>query len=297
MTNNPKDSSLGAVASQSEMDFTNVDAMDRPADAIALIDALRVQPDIQEIVTLARGIIAPRPGDRVLEIGCGTGENLHVLTDLAAPGGSGVGIDSSAAMIAEAKMRASREGNRVEFRAEDATNLSLPDAAIDCCWIERVLQHVAQPQAILNEASRVLVPGGRLLILDSDWDTLTIDAPDKETTRALASLFSDSIPHGWIGRQLPRLCRAAGLRVTRNFSRAIFGSDIDLFLHGLGFSEVAKRAESRHLVPPLELAAWLSSLEEMAKRDELFYSVTMFGVCAEKPNTSPLEQSVSATFD
>jgi ubiquinone/menaquinone biosynthesis C-methylase UbiE len=59
--------------------------------------------------------------------------------------------------------------------------------------------------------ARVVKPGGRVVVLDRDIETRTIDVPDRALTRRILNFWCDSFLGGWIGRQLPRLFREAGL--------------------------------------------------------------------------------------
>jgi SAM-dependent methyltransferase len=68
-----------------------------------------------------------------------------------------------------------------------------------------------EPAAVVRQLVRVTRPGGRLVVFDFDWDTLVVDHPHRALTRTLVRSVSDGIRHGWIGRQLLRLCQEAGV--------------------------------------------------------------------------------------
>jgi ubiquinone/menaquinone biosynthesis C-methylase UbiE len=102
-----------------------------------------------------------RPGGRYLDVGCGTGDDARGLAGLVGPSGEVVGIDSSEAMIAEARRRAEGSGLPVAFESADAHRLPFADGAFDGCRVERVLQHLADPQQAVREMARVTRPGGR----------------------------------------------------------------------------------------------------------------------------------------
>jgi ubiquinone/menaquinone biosynthesis C-methylase UbiE len=195
--------------------FTQVDHSGDPDSFIRFMDEGHKLPDIQASAALMVERLAVEAGGRVLDVGCGPGVDLLALAARVGPSGRLVGIDASAAMIAEARRRAQEQHIVASFDLGDAQALAFPDAGFDVCRTQRVLMHVPDAQRALAEMVRVTRSGGRVGVFDFDWNTLVIDSPDKETTRAIVLSFSDSLQHGWIGRQLPRLFweRLAGVRV------------------------------------------------------------------------------------
>lgn len=81
------------------------------------------------------------------------------------------------------------------FDSVDATG----DAARFVRFLERVYQHLHDAGAALGEARRVLRPGGRVVLVDQDWDALVIDSDDAAATRAVVRAFSDSLVDGRAG--------------------------------------------------------------------------------------------------
>ena len=74
-----------------------------------------------------------------------------------------------------------------------------------------MLQHVPDASQVIRELIRVTRPGGRVAALEFDQGSTMVDHPDRDTTRVIVQTFGDAMANGWIGRQLPRLFRQAGL--------------------------------------------------------------------------------------
>lgn len=109
-------------------------------------------------------------GEVLVEVGIGTGE---LLPELAEGWRRIVGVDQSRAMLEEAGRRASATAE-VDLRLGEMEALPVADARADAVLMNMVLHHAVQPQQVLQEAVRILVPGGRLVIAelirhDQDW--------------------------------------------------------------------------------------------------------------------------------
>jgi ubiquinone/menaquinone biosynthesis C-methylase UbiE len=112
--------------------------------------------------------LGDRARGRVLEVAIGTGRNLPRYASDAII----TGIELSPAMLAIARQRAGDLGRDAEFREGDAEHLPFDDASFDTVVCALSLCSIPQPDAAISEMKRVLVPGGRLLLLDhvaSTW--------------------------------------------------------------------------------------------------------------------------------
>ena len=114
-------------------------------------------PWARELVNL----VAPAAGERVLDVGCGTGVVARTAAEAVGPGGSVTGVDVNEGMLATARARAPQGGASLEWRQEDASALPFSDGAFDVVLSQQALQFVPDPGAVLSEIRRVLRPGGR----------------------------------------------------------------------------------------------------------------------------------------
>ncbi|NUN51062.1 MAG: methyltransferase domain-containing protein [Candidatus Brocadiae bacterium] len=121
-----------------------------------------------------------RPGERVLDVGCGCGLDVFVAARLAGPRGSVVGVDLTPAMLARPR-RAARRFPTASFLTARAEKLPFPDASFDLVLSNGVLNLCPDKDAAFRELRRVLRPGGRLVSADL---LVTDDIP----ARTLASL-------------------------------------------------------------------------------------------------------------
>ncbi|MGX4694497.1 class I SAM-dependent methyltransferase [Streptomyces sp. JNUCC 63] len=133
-----------------------------------------------------------RPGDRVLDVGCGPGIFAGRLADAVGPGGQVVGIDPSAPMIEYASRHTGRAAN-CRFVLAPAQSLDLPDGEFDVVTSTFAMHHIpeAHRETALAQMYRVLRPGGRLLIADA----FPSGPVTPRVTRAMARMMSRGVAH------------------------------------------------------------------------------------------------------
>lgn len=153
-----------------------------------------------------------RAGERLLDVGCGLGDAALALARVLGPSGALVGVDVSASMLEVARQRAVNATCPVRFLVGNALNLDEPDQSFDAARCERTLQWLTDPQAAVAELARVLRPGGRLCLIDTDWSTLRLDVDDQEmSTRVIEAMRHERSRASNVGSRLDALVWAAGL--------------------------------------------------------------------------------------
>ncbi len=164
--------------------------------------------DIKEMQRVFRIWFDPQPGEKILDVGCGTGINVVALSKLVGPEGKIVGIDNSEAMLTVA--RAKGGGSNIEYQLKAVEDMDFPAESFDGVICTQVLGYLADPVRAIRESLRVVKPGGRVFISEADWDSLAYNIPDKDLQRKVTHSFSDHHGDGWIGRRVYSLCLQAG---------------------------------------------------------------------------------------
>ena len=246
---------------------------------VAHLEHMYASPQVVAQRKRFRELVAARPGETGVDIGCGL---AHLSSELArdvAPGGRIVGIDSSVDMIAAALRRVASQGlaASVELRSGDATRLDLPDAMADFAVVVQVYSYVPDVAAAIADAARVLRPGGRLAILETDWDQCVYaSADDARTRRMIDGRWRFAHPH--LPRQLHGLLRDAGLTLRTCEAFPIVETRFDPDSFGASLTEVCRNAAVRHGVDAADADAWLADIRGRTDDGEYFFSVnrTMF---------------------
>ncbi len=126
------------------------------------------------------------PGERVLDLGSGSGTDSLVAAQMVGPEGSVTGIDMTPEMLAKASTAAAQMGaTNVEFVESEAERLPFPDASFDVVISNGVIDLVPDKDIVFSELFRVLAPGGRLQIAD-----VTIQNPVSEEGRRNIDLWT-----------------------------------------------------------------------------------------------------------
>jgi SAM-dependent methyltransferase len=173
--------------------------------------------------------LAPRAGERVLDVGCGQGQLARAIS--RATGVQVVGVERDAAQAARARALASEagEGGLLDVRLGDAAELPLAAAevgAFDVAHARFVLEHVRDPLAVVRAMVRAVRPGGRVVLSDDDHDLLRLH-PEPPGLRpaweALVRAYDRNGSDPFVGRRLPSLLHAAGA-APRRITWVFFGA-------------------------------------------------------------------------
>ena len=228
-----------------------------------------------------------RDGSRLLDVGCGTGDDAMALAELVGTSGQVFGVDSSAVMIEAARQRAAGLALPVSFTVGDAHRLAFADDTFDGCRADRIFQHLAQPDQALAELVRVAKPGAAVVVVDPDWETLVIDALDPAVTRRVVAAICDDHRHGRMGRQLPRLFRRAGLVEVGVVPVTPTIGDYALADQLFGLGEGLERARASGAVSAAEAENWVRGLQAADRAGEFFSAMSGFIVSGRNPNPAP----------
>ncbi len=259
------------------------DMIDFNPAAAAIIDATYLTPDVVNQRLRVLETLALRPGDRVVDIGAGTGLMAYDMAKIVGPAGSVLGADLSEAMLTLARERCAGLP-QARFEGADACALPLANDSIDAAVSMQVHEYVADTAKALGEIFRILRPGGRVSILDTAWDSVVWHTDDQETTERLLKTWERHCPHPNLPKVLGTDLRAAGFHVGRveaipllnaSPSEHAYSAALPVFLSGY--------CVGKDGITQDDMDRWLAGLRAVAERGEWFFSLNRYVFTAIKP--------------
>ena len=230
----------------------------------------------------------PQPGERVLDIGSGPGFLAAGTASRVGESGAVSGIDLSEPMIAYANGLAAAPGAApMTFMLGDATALDFPDQSFDAVVSTQVYEYVPDIETAMAEVHRVLVPGGRVLILDTDWDSVVWHTSDRERHARVMSAWHEHLADPWLPRTLTGRLESAGLTVERQNALVLLNPAFNPRTYSAGMMQlVARFVPDRRGVTDQEAAAWLADLQDLGTRGEYFFSINRYVFLARRIDSS-----------
>lgn len=218
------------------------------AEALALLPS--------DVVTTSYGcgnslaLAKLQPGESVLDLGSGGGLEVLLAARQVGPSGYAYGLDMTDAMLEVARRNAEKAGaSNVAFLKGDIESIPLPDQSIDVIISNCVINLAPDKGQVLNDAFRVLKPGGRLavsdIVFDGDLNELPVSEGELRGALSWAACFAGALTMA----DYRRLLEAAGfeqigLEVTRRYTLAELRAEGSELLNGLP-AEAAQALEGR----------------------------------------------------
>jgi ubiquinone/menaquinone biosynthesis C-methylase UbiE len=223
--------------------------------------------------------------DSVLDMGCGTGVAARAIARREGFSGSVVGIDLSSYLAQAAEGFASEEGlsDRTSFQVGDTRSLDIPDDRFDAIVAHTLVSHVDKPIKVVEEARRVVKPGGMVGIFDGDYASITFAQSDEEKGRQDdEALINAMITSPRVMRSMPRFIRDAGLELVASFPYVLTEvGTADFWVPAI--ESLRKLAPRSGAMTEDEAEAWADDQLKSSDEGIFFGSSNYYGYVARRP--------------
>ena len=259
--------------------------MEFDEDVATRIEALYQIADAVRRRRIVREALAASPGERILDVGCGPGFYCAELAAEVGPSGSVVGVDSSKAMLELAGRRCAGH-QEVELRRGDAVSLPVDDATVDGAICVQVLEYLADPTVALAEMHRVLRPGGRVVVWDVDWSTVSLHTLDSALTERVLRAWDQHLTHPALPRTLGPRMRSAGFEDVRMQAHPFATCELDPETYGPAMLPlIGTFVAGRDDITADEAQAWVDEQQQLGERGEFYFASTQVCFTAFRPST------------
>ena len=246
------------------------------AAATAQVEAIYATPDVAATRIAVMRAGNPRAGEHILDVGCGPGFLLRDLALATGPTGQAIGVDISEPMLALARRRC-EDIPSVRIEHGDATKLPVGDGAIDLACALQTLAYVPNLDEVLIELHRGLKPGGRLVILDTDFDSLVWESRDRERMRRIMTAYDKHVAWPDLPRILPKRLKASGFELQRCEIVPILTLSFNPHTYAYGIVQFIHRFVSEQAgIPQEDADAWRREFDELERTGCFLFSLNRY---------------------
>ena len=268
-------------------DVDNAQDMDAYFDCLTLLDSLVYYQEYKnksyELMQLAQGMT-------VLDAGCGLGDDAFRIAKQVIPDGKVIGLDASAAMLEKARSRKLSTQLPVQFQVGNVKALPFADNSFSRCRIDRVLQHIPQPQEAISELVRVLEPDGLLLAYDNDWGTFSVTSSNVAIARTIENLWCDSFTNSRIGLYLCDHFISCGLSDIKIYPCTCIINDFETADKVYNLRKTVEKAIAGGMISASQGNDWIEDLIHKTKTGSFMAALTADTIIGKKQPKVDLSQ-------
>ena len=223
-----------------------------------------------------------KAGELVLDVGCGRGLLPHDMATLVGESGPVIGVDFSQDMLALAEQRCA-ELPQVHLKQSKAEQLPEKNESVDAVVCVQVLLYVPDVSTVLSEMYRVLKPGGRIAIIETDWRGTVLNSFDDSLTRKMLAAWDDAVSSPNLPVRLGPLMNAQGFRAVNVDAFPIVNTSYTPGMWSMDMLEqFAEYARDQGAASTADSEAWLDDLRHKGSEESYFFCVNRFIFTAVK---------------
>ena len=246
------------------------------------LTAVYLTPDVAEQREKVLALLAPKTGERALDIGCGPGLTTEALAHAVGPAGHVLCVDIAPPMLNIAQRRCASL-SQVAFGMADVTRLPYEDGSFDIALASQVYEYVEEVDHALKDLARVIRRGGRVVLVDTDWESAVWACHDDARMRRVIETWNEHIPHPQLPRTLKRRMEAAGFSNIRVEVVPLLNLSYDPNTYSVGMmTMLGNFATGRNGLSENDIAAWKDDARAIGEENGYFFSLNRYVFIADR---------------
>jgi arsenite methyltransferase len=225
-------------------------------------------------------LLSLNSGERVIDVGAGNGALVRDMLKIVGNNGHACGVDNSEIMIG----LANKICPEAVFLKGEATELPIENSHYDVLTTSQLLCFVDDVSSALREFYRVLKPGGRMLLLDTDWGSLVWNSRNQTFMDRVMKMYTAPYTNPYIPRSLPKLINEAGFNLLERRSFALLNWERNPDSYSQQTSGFVKQLmEKSPDFSESDWEEWDRDLRETEADGEYLFSLNRYLFAAQKP--------------
>jgi SAM-dependent methyltransferase len=245
------------------------------------IEAIYLTPEVVEQRARVLELLALRRGERVADLGCGPGLLAQEIAAQVGENGAVECLDFSSSMVALAQRRCASLAC-VSVRSGEVSALPYGTGGFDAAVCTQVYEYVPDLAPALRELHRVLRPGGRALVVDTDWESCVWDSSDPARMRHVIDLWDTHCPRPRLPRALAAMLDSAGFRDVQVGVIALINARYSPDTYSYAMIDVIAEYVT-NLLDADEARAWAHDLHARGRDGRYFFSLNRYAFTCRKP--------------
>jgi ubiquinone/menaquinone biosynthesis C-methylase UbiE len=215
-------------------------------------------------------------GERVLDVGSGPGFLSGAIAERVGSQGSVFGVDISEFLIKVAKSH-NEDQPTISFSFGEATNLDFSNGEFDTVVCTQVLEYVQDVDTALKEFNRVLRKGGKVALLDTDWDSIVWNTSNRARMSRILTAWEAHATDPFLPRILAKRMASAGFKVDSSRIIPIYNPKYDPNTYSNRMIDLIVPFVLEHSnIKREELDAWAAELRNQSDKEAYFFSLNRY---------------------
>jgi arsenite methyltransferase len=245
--------------------------------------AVYITPDIVEQRNKFLNELNIRSGERVLDVGSGPGFLVQAISYLVGELGSVCGVDVSEFLLDVARTQ-TKDQIGIEFVYGDATKLPYPNEDFDTVICTQVLEYLPDVDAALAEFHRVVRKGGRIALLDTDWDSIVWHSSNRVRMKGILTAWETHAADPFLPRTLAKRIERAGFQIEACKIIPLYNPQYDPDTYSNRMIDLIIPYVVEHgNISQEEAESWAHELRNCGKNGTYFFSLNRYFFLARKP--------------